>query len=223
MTAPITPEAGGAHEHSEIAGRIVAVARHLVGQGLSPGSSGNISARIGDRILLTPTGSALSRVEASDLAVIDLDGRPLAGGAPSKEWPLHIAAYRADPGIGGVVHLHAAASTAIACLPPDAAGLAALPTYTPYRVMSLGDVPLLPYADPGSPDLAAPVAAAIQGGARVMLMAHHGSLCCGESVERAADRAEELEAGARLAIDLRSSEAAELDGATVARLRARRP
>jgi ribulose-5-phosphate 4-epimerase/fuculose-1-phosphate aldolase len=210
-------------EESDIARRIIAVARHLVGQGLSPGSSGNISARWGDRVLVTPTGSALSRVEAYDLAVIDLDGRLLHGAAPSKEWPLHVAAYQADPGIGGVVHLHSASSTAIACLPPEPGGLAALPTYTPYRVMSLGEVPLLPYADPGSPELADPVAAVIRDGSRAMLLANHGSLCCAESVERAADRAEELEAGARLALDLRDSGAVRLDAATVARLRMRRP
>jgi L-fuculose-phosphate aldolase len=174
-------------------------------------------------VLITPTGSALSRVEASDLAVLDLDGRPLTGVAPSKEWPLHLAAYRAGPAIGGVVHLHSAAATAIACLPPDPGGLAALAFYTPYRVMSLGEVPLLPYADPGAPDLASPVERVIRAGRWAMLMANHGSLCCGESVEQAADRAEELEASARLALELHRVGAAELDDATVARLRTRRP
>jgi ribulose-5-phosphate 4-epimerase/fuculose-1-phosphate aldolase len=212
----------GSDAEREAARRIVAVARHLVAQGLSPGSSGNISARAGDRIIVTPTGSALSRVEASALSVLDLHGRPLAGDPPSKEWPLHAAAYRGDPAIGGVVHLHSAASTAIACLPPAAGGLAALPTYTPYRVMSLGDVPLLPYADPGSSELAGPVALAVEAGASAILLAHHGSLCCADSVERAADRAEELEASARLALDLRGTGAAHLDPAAVVRLRDRR-
>ncbi|MGC5221410.1 class II aldolase/adducin family protein [Micromonospora sp. DT81.3] len=220
MTAHTTPVSGD--EESDTARRIVAVARHLVAQGLSPGSSGNISARVRDRLLVTPTGSALSRVEVSDLAVLDLDGRRLAGAAPSKEWPLHAAAYRADPAIGGVVHLHSAASTAIACLPAEPGGSAALPTYTPYRVMSLGDVPLLDYADPGSPALAQPLAAAVHAGAVAILLANHGSLCCGESVERAADRAEELEASARLALDLSASGAAQLDEETIARLRTRR-
>jgi hypothetical protein len=128
---------------------IVRVARHLSARGLSPGSSGNLSVRVGDRVLLTPTGSSLARVAADELAEVGLDGDPIGGERPTKELAIHLGVYAADPTARAVVHLHAPASTAISCLPPRADGLADLPTYTPYRVMSLGDVPLVPYAAPG--------------------------------------------------------------------------
>lgn len=182
---------------------LVEAARHLAARGLSPGSSGNLSVRTADGILVTPTGSSLSRVTEDELALVALDGTVLRG-APSKEWPLHLAAYRADASIGAVVHLHAPESTAIACLPPVADGLADLPAYTPYRVMSLGDVPLLPYAPPGSPELGPPFAAAVAAGRRVALLANHGSAVAAATLERAVDLSEELEASARLALTLRT-------------------
>lgn len=181
---------------------LVAAARHLAARGLSPGSSGNVSVRTPDGILVTPTGSSLSRVPAEELALVALDGTVLTG-RPSKEWPLHLAAYRADPDVGAVVHLHAPASTAIACLPPAEGGLADLPAYTPYRVMSLGDVPLLAYAVPGSPELGPPYGDAVAAGRRVALLANHGSIVAAGTLDRAVDLAEELEASAQLALTLR--------------------
>lgn len=181
---------------------LIAAARHLAARGLSPGSSGNLSVRTPDGILLTPTGSSLSRVTVDDLALVGLDGSVLAG-RPSKERSLHLAAYRADTGLGAVVHLHAPASTAIACLPPAPDGLADLPAYTPYRVMSLGDVPLLPYAPPGSPELGPPFGDAVAAGRRVALLANHGSVVAADTLDRAVDLAEELEASAQLALTLR--------------------
>ena len=182
---------------------LIVAARHLAARGLSPGSSGNLSVRQGDGILITPTGSSLSRVETTDLALLSLDGAVRAG-RPSKEWALHVAAYAADPEVTAVVHLHSPDSTAIACLPPVEGGLADLPAYTPYRVMSLGDVPLLPYAAPGSAELGPPFAAAVAAGRRVALLANHGSIVAAGSLDRAVDLAEELEASARLALTLRT-------------------
>jgi ribulose-5-phosphate 4-epimerase/fuculose-1-phosphate aldolase len=190
---------------------LIAAARHLAARGLSPGSSGNVSVRDGDRVLLTPTGSSLSRVLPGELAVLGLDGA-VHEGAPSKEWALHLAAYAADPAVGAVVHLHAPESTAIACLPPVAGELADLPAYTPYRVLSLGDVPLLPYAPPGSPELAPPFGATVAAGRRVALLANHGSVVAAETLHRAVDLAEELEASARLALTLRGLPARPLPG-----------
>lgn len=181
---------------------LIAAARHLAARGLSPGSSGNLSLRTPDGILLTPTGSSLSRVTVDGLALVGLDGATIAG-HPSKEWPLHLAAYRADPAVRAVVHLHSPSSTAVACLPPTADGLADLPAYTPYRVMSLGDVPLLPYAAPGSPELGPPFGEAVASGHRVALLANHGSAIAAETLDRAVDLAEELEASAQLALTLR--------------------
>lgn len=181
---------------------LIGAARHLAARGLSPGSSGNLSLRTPDGILLTPTGSSLSRVTVDDLALIGLDGA-VRTGRPSKEWALHVAAYRADASVGAVVHLHSPASTAVACLAPGADGLADLPAYTPYRVMSLGDVPLLPYAPPGAAELGTSFGEAVAVGRRVALLANHGSAVAADTLDRAVDLAEELEASAQLALTLR--------------------
>jgi 3-dehydro-4-phosphotetronate decarboxylase len=177
---------------------LILAARHLAARGLSPGSSGNLSERVGDRILITPTGSSLSRVEAGDLAEVTLDGAVVSG-TPSKEYPLHLAMYRRRPDAAAVVHLHSPYATAIACLPPDDAGNAALPPLTPYRVMRLGDVPVAPYATPGSADLAAGVDA-LAGRAAVLLLAQHGSVAAAAGVDAAVDLAEELETAAQLTL-----------------------
>lgn len=198
---------------------LIAAARHLAARGLSPGSSGNLSIRVGDRVLLTPTGSSLSRVQPFHLAALDLDGAHLGGGQPTKEWAVHLAAYAADPALAAVVHLHAPASTAVSCLPPVGDALADLPAYTPYRVMSLGEVPLVPYAAPGDASLGTEVGARIAAGQRVMLLANHGSVTAATTLDRAVDLAEELEASSALALDLAGRGARELTPTQQAALR----
>ncbi len=188
--------------HDDARRRIVASARHLSSRLLSPGSSGNLSIRVGDDVIVTPTGSSLSRVSEADLAEVSLDGVVRGHAKPSKEAGFHRAAYAADARLRAIVHLHSPAATAVACLPGMDDGLAALPAYTPYRVMSLGDVPLLPYAAPGEAALASHVGTAVKAGYRVMLMAQHGSLVVAESLDRAVDLAEELEASAQVALTL---------------------
>lgn len=89
----------------------------LAALGLSPGSSGNLSVRVDDRILITPTGADLAEVDPDGLSVLDLAGTHLDGPRPSKEFPLHSAFYRRDPGNRAVVHLHARNATAVSCLP----------------------------------------------------------------------------------------------------------
>ena len=119
-----------------------------------------------------------------------------------------------------MIHLHSPAATAIACLPPRPADARAdLPTYTPYRVMSLGDVPLVPYAAPGDRLLGDQVRRELATGARVLLLANHGSVVAAASLERAADLAEELEASAQLALTLAGRGAVELTARQQADLR----
>jgi 3-dehydro-4-phosphotetronate decarboxylase len=214
-----TTAAEGRDDRARAADDLVRVARHLSDRGLSPGSSGNLSVRVGDRVLLTPTGSSFTRVRAGDLAEVQLDGVHSGGGTPTKELAIHLGVYAADAEARAVVHLHAPASTAFACLPPRENGLADLPTYTPYRVMSLGDVPLVPYAAPGDPALGDAVAAEITRGRRVLLLANHGSVVAASSLDRAADLAEELEASARLALTLADRGAVELTVEQQAELR----
>ena len=179
--------------------RLIRAARHLAARGLSPGSSGNLSVRIGSRVLITPTGSSLSRVESGDLAEVSLEDGGATSGTPSKEFPLHLAVYRQRPRATAVVHLHSPYATAISCLPPDGQGAAALPPLTPYRVMRFGDVPLAPYAAPGSAELALGVER-LAGRASALLLAQHGSVVAGESIDAAVDLAEELEAAAQVTL-----------------------
>lgn len=205
---------------------IVALCRHLADRGLSPGSSGNVSMRLDDVLLMTPTGSALSRLTEHDLSVIPWptppveDSPPRSGPRPSKELPLHFAAYAARPDIRAVVHLHSPFATALACLPADERGDAALPPLTPYRVMRLGNVPVADYATPGSAELARGVAElAPQNDA--LLLANHGPVLLGANLDAAADLAEELETVAQVTLMLRGLPFRELGAEEVDALRSR--
>ena len=191
---------------------LVDACRAVADAGLSPGSSGNASVLVGDRILITPTGSSLRRVTTDDICALDLDGEHLAGPAPTKEWSLHVAAYRARPDARAIIHLHSRAATAVSCLACDP-GADPLPPYTPYRLRTLGRVRLVDYAPPGSEALAHGVGQAAVD-AHVMLLANHGSVVCAPDLVRAVDLCEELEAGAELALTLHGREARLLDPAT---------
>lgn len=215
---------------------LVAACRHLAARGLSPGGSGNLSVRVGDALVITPTGSSLSRVTARDLAVAPVDpGAATAGGpgapaerpagpVPSKELPLHRAVYAARPGAAAVVHLHSPAAVAASCLEPAAlpreTATGPLPAVTPYQVMRLGDLPVAPFALPGSADLADGVAA-LAADAPAMLLANHGSLVAGAHLPAALDLAEELEAAAQVVLLLAGVPHRRLTAAQVAALRAR--
>jgi len=205
---PISTEA-------EARAAIVRACRHLSAAGLSPGSSGNVSVRVGSRIIATPTGSSLRAVIEVELAATpaDQEGAP----RPTKELPLHAAMYAAHPDATAVVHLHSPYATAIACLPPADSGYAPLPPLTPYRVMRLDDVPLVPYASPGSAELAAGVTAAAPGHP-VLLLANHGPVVAASTLDQAIDLAEELETAAQLTFLLRQAPAVALDAAAVAAL-----
>ncbi|WP_202866157.1 class II aldolase/adducin family protein [Kribbella turkmenica] len=202
---------------AELRERVVEACRHLAGAGLSPGSSGNVSVRVGDQVLITPTGSALRRVRADDLAQVDA-GSPVGNRPrPSKELPVHLAVYRQRPQATAVVHLHSPYATACACLPPDGRGLAQLPPLTPYRVMRLGDVPLAPYAKPGSSALGDGVEK-LAAKHHVILLANHGSVVAGESLDSAVELSEELETAAQLTLLLRAQPAVHLTPAQTATL-----
>ncbi len=175
---------------------LAAACRRLADAGLSPGSSGNVSVRSGDWILATPTGRELAGLGPGDLSVLDGKGRHRAGPPPTKEVPLHLRLYARESGARAVVHLHSPHAVAAACLvPADTAS--ALPPYTPYSVMRLGAVPLLPYARPGSDRLAALVDD-LPPGTRACLLAKHGSLTFADRLDTAAQAAAELEESARL-------------------------
>lgn len=175
--------------------------RHLAGLGLSPGSSGNISVRDGDRVYLSPTGVALADLDEESLAITALAPtglEPLSGPRPSKEAPLHAALYLRDPSARCVVHLHSTYAVAASCLPPWT-DYSALPPLTPYLVMRLGNLPLVPYRAPGDPAqarLIADLGLDFHG----VLLQNHGPVIAGVDVQQAVDRAVEVEVAARTAV-----------------------
>jgi L-fuculose-phosphate aldolase len=205
--------------------RLVAACRHVADRGLSPGGSGSLALRVGDELLVTPTGSSCSRVLASELAVVPVHGElpATAGPRPSKEVGLHRAVFRARPDVRAVVHLHAPFTVAVACLDPHGGGTdgtGPLPPLTPYQVMRLGALPTAPYAPPGSPALAESVGR-LAAEHSVLLLANHGGVAAATELDLAVDLAEELEAAARLHVTLAGLEQRGLTSAQVAELRAR--
>src|SRR5881628_874306 len=127
---------------------IVSAARSLFARSLTHGSTGNLSVRVDDGILVTPTGSSLGTVEPHDLSLIGLDGQHLGGPTPSKESFLHAIMLKARPHAGAVVHTHSTHSVAVSCLATVNVD-DVLPPLTAYFAMRVGHLPLLPYHAPG--------------------------------------------------------------------------
>lgn len=192
-----------AHEGSigAAAEDIVKLGASIFERGLTPGRTGNLSCRIGDEIVVTPTGASLGSLDPHQLAIIDLEGRPIRGARPTKEAGMHAALYRARPSARGIVHLHSTHAVAVSCL-ADIDERSALPPLTAYFAMRVGRLPLVPYFAPGDPSLGI----AVEGMARdhhAMLLANHGSVVAAEDLLSAADAAEEIEETARLSLLLR--------------------
>ncbi|WP_431870131.1 class II aldolase/adducin family protein [Nocardiopsis eucommiae] len=182
---------------------LCATGRRAVDLGLSPGSSGNVSVRVGGTVLMSPTGVSLGDLEPEGLSVLDDAGTHTGGPAPSKEFPLHLEMYRRSGSARAVVHLHSPHSTAASCLPAWSA-TSALPPVTPYLVMRVGQAPLVPYAAPGSHRLAENLAK-LPGRFDAALLANHGSLVAGADPGTALAGAIELEEAARVVVALRGS------------------
>jgi ribulose-5-phosphate 4-epimerase/fuculose-1-phosphate aldolase len=175
---------------------IVAWGKSLFDRGLTAGSSGNISVRHADGFVCTPTNSCLGMLDGERLSRLDRDGRPISGDPPTKELPLHLAFYEGRPSARAVVHLHSTYATALACL-ADTDPHNALPPITPYAVMRFGRVPVLPYVRPGSPEMAPPIRS-LATEHNAVLLANHGPVVAGPSLEAAVFGVEELEETARL-------------------------
>jgi len=170
-------------------------------RGYAFGSTGNLSIRIGDEVWITPTGQSLARLQPEDLACLSLDGTPRNQAHPSKEFPFHLGCYRASALSRAIVHLHSTHAVALSCL----AGLDAaepLPVITPYYLMRVAPLGLVPYHRPGSKELAAAVEAAAARH-HCLLLRNHGLIALGATLSEAVDRAEELEESARLFFLLR--------------------
>jgi ribulose-5-phosphate 4-epimerase/fuculose-1-phosphate aldolase len=177
---------------------IVKWGKSLFERGLTAGSSGNISVKIEDGYLATPTNSCLGFLDPDRLSKLDLDGKPISGDTPTKELPLHFAFYEGRPDCRAVVHLHSTYATALSCL-ADVNPKDAIPPITPYVVMRVGSVPVVPYTRPGSAEVK-PLIAAIVADHSAALLENHGPIVSGQSLDAAVFAIEELEEAARLAI-----------------------
>ena len=175
------------------------LARSLFDRGLTHGSTGNISARTEDGgLLVSPTGTSFGRLDPGRLSRFDAGGQHVAGDAPTKEMPLHGAFYDTRSTAGAVVHLHSCHSVALSMLPvEDAANF--LPPLTPYGIMKLGKVQLLPFFVPGDPAMGAAVRG-LAGKRSAVMLANHGPVVAAKDVEAACNAIEELEDTARLTL-----------------------
>ncbi|MBC7800286.1 MAG: aldolase [Gemmatimonadaceae bacterium] len=188
---------------------LVTLAASLFTRGYSVGSAGNISVRLADGYLMTPTNSCLGRLEAGRLSRLDTGFAHVGGDAPSKEVTMHRAFYLARPDAGAVVHLHSTNATAVACI-ADADPACPIPPLTPYFVMRVGrTLPIVPYFRPGDPAMEAAIADHART-ARAVLLANHGPVVSGRTLTDAVYAAEELEEAAKLFILLRAAPRREL-------------
>ena len=179
--------------------QICLLAKSLFDRGLTGGSTGNISARTDDGgLLVSPTGTSFGRLDPGRLSRFDARGHLIDGGQPTKEMPLHAAFYETRSTAGAVVHLHSCHSVALSMMPdidPDNF----LPPLTPYAIMKLGKVKLLPFFLPGDPAMGDAVRG-LAGKRTAVMLANHGPVVAGADVEAACHAIEELEDTARLAM-----------------------
>ncbi|MFI0444366.1 class II aldolase/adducin family protein [Actinomadura sp. 6N118] len=163
------------------------IGRKMAGTGLVSGASGNISVRVGELVAVTPGGVMLDRMTPEDCPVVDLEGRLVEGErAPSSETPMHLALYDCTDA-AAIVHTHSTYGTVVATtmteLPP-----------IHYNTLLLGGViKVAEYATYGTPELAASVRAAMEGGKRAALMANHGGVAIGKDLDEAYENARLLE------------------------------
>ena len=178
------------------------LARSLFDRGYSVGTAGNISVRLPDGYLMTPTSSCLGRLDPARISKLGPDWSHLSGDKPSKEVFLHRAVLTARPEAGAVVHLHSTHATAISCIATEGAD-AEIPPLTPYFVMRIGRrLPCVAYYRPGDAAMEPAVHEAAKA-AKALLLANHGPVVSGRTLADAVHASEELEEAARLALLLR--------------------
>ncbi|HZC73893.1 MAG TPA: class II aldolase/adducin family protein [Jatrophihabitans sp.] len=163
---------------------LVEACHALAAAGLVVGTSGNVSVRDGERVLLTPKGCALGELTVDDVAVVNLAGEALAG-SPTSELELHLAVYR-HYDAGAIVHTHAPRATAVACVVDE------LPVIHYHLLTMGGAIRVAPFAAFGTPELAAVVTDALAG-RRAALLANHGAVSYATTLAEAVERAVILE------------------------------
>ncbi len=183
--------------------KIARLARSLYERGLTAGSSGNISVRLDDGWLLTPTNSCLGDLDPVRISKLDWKGELLAGDPPSKEAFLHRGMYDVRPQAGAIVHLHSTHSAAVSCLCGlDPANC--MPPLTPYFVMKIGRLPLVPYFRPGDKALGE-VIRGLADKHSAVLLSNHGPVVSGTDLQSAIYASEELEETAKIFLLLQNA------------------
>jgi len=187
------------NQDTKLREQICMLAKSMFDRGLTGGSTGNISARTDDGgLLVSPTGTSFGRLDPARLSRFDPTGQLIDGDAPTKEMPLHTAFYDTRSTAGAVVHLHSCHSVALSMLEgADVDNF--LPPLTPYAIMKLGKVALLPFFLPGDPAMGAAVRG-LAGKRSAVMLANHGPVVAAKDVEAACNAVEELEDTARLAL-----------------------
>ena len=176
--------------------QMVRVGAALYSRRYTTGSSGNISARLEDGWLITPTDACLGHLVADEIAKVNAHCEWLSGSRPSKTLLLHRGIYERNPAVNGIVHTHSTSLVALTLTGlPDSDAI--LPPITPYQVMKVGRVPLIPYERPGHPDVATQVAN-LATDVRAVMLERLGPVAWGTTVEQAAWCIEELEETALL-------------------------
>ena len=181
---------------NDVRDSIVALGRSLYDRGLAHGSAGNISVKLTDGWLITPTNSCLGRLDPARISRVDTNGTVVSGDAPSKEILLHSVMYEEQPTCEAVVHLHCVHAVAVSCIdgldPKDA-----FPPITAYSIMQAGAVALVPYYAPGEEALATALRR-VANKHHAILLSNHGPIVAGSSLEAAVNAIEELEQTAKL-------------------------
>lgn len=172
--------------------KVAAAYRRLGELGLISHSSGNVSLRVGNTILITPTGIPFYLLRPAQVVALDEEGRVRSFGWPSSEWRLHVAIFRARPDVRAVVHTHSPWATAVACFARS------LPVVHDEGVILFGaEIPVAEHAPPGTWELAQN-AVAVLGNGRAVLLSRHGPVTVGRTLDEALLLAEKVEETARL-------------------------
>ncbi|MEZ8006204.1 MAG: aldolase [Amylibacter sp.] len=190
--------------------QICLLAKSIFDRGLTGGSTGNLSSRTSDGgLLVSPTGTSFGRLDPGRLSRFDSQGHFLSGDNPTKEMDLHSAFYDTRSTAGAVVHLHSCHSVALSMM-PDVDEDNFLPPLTPYAIMKLGKVKLLPFFMPGDPEMGKAVRG-LAGKRSAVMLANHGPVVAGKDIESACNAIEELEDTARLAMMTRGMSVKKLE------------
>lgn len=186
---------GAALEHLEERRELIETCRRMNALGINQGSSGNASLRVGERILITPSGLAYDEIEPEDVVSLAFDGSytsPNGNRRPSSEWHFHRDILVARPEFDAVVHTHGIAVATLACM-----GLE-IPAFHYMVAVAGGDsIRCAPYATFGTEALSHHAVAALEG-RKACLLANHGQIACGQSLKRALALAVEVETLAQM-------------------------